>query len=259
MRAFLSSGSLRHRFLLPAVCAAAALITPLAHAAEGEPGSWDWMVAPYVWGVSFGTDLTRTEPPAGGISGDSNFDDVLSNFDGAFQVHVEGHTDHWGMFADFTYLGLAQDRDHPRFRTETDLDARLFDAAAVWSPGDERGEGLQVLAGLRYIDVDMTVIFNPTNPAFDSTVFDGSQSFTDFMVGARYTWALSDRWGLTLRGDTSFGDTEGTWNASAVADYRMKRGAWLVGYRYLSVELETDGTTTDLTMSGPMIGYGFKF
>ena len=42
----------------------------------------------------------------------------------------------------------------------------------------------------------------------------------DFMLGARYTWSLSERWGLTLRGDGSFGDTEGTWNTSAVAPKR---------------------------------------
>ena len=235
------------------------LASASAHAQAADNEGWDWMVAPYLWGVSFDTDLERTEPPAGGISSDSSFDDVLDKFDGAFQVHVEGQTDHWGVFADFTYLGLADEHEQPRFRTETDLDARLFEIAGVWSPDDQRYRGLDVFAGLRYIDVDMTVRFDPENPAFDTTTFDGSQSFNDFMVGARYTWALSDRWAVTLRGDGSSGDTEGTWNASAVANYRMKHGTWLFGYRYLSVELETGDTNTELTMSGPMIGYGFIF
>ena len=39
----------------------------------------------------------------------------------------------------------------------------------------------------------------------------------------------------------------------------MKHGAWLFGYRYLSVELETGDSNTELTMSGPMVGYGFIF
>jgi hypothetical protein len=234
-----------------------AALSPAVHAAEGE--GWEWMVAPYGWAASIGTDLQRSQPPAGGVSTDTNFDDIVDKIDGAFQIHAEGQNEHWGMFTDFTFLGLADSHDRPRFHTESDLDTRLFELAAVWSPGEGRYRGWDLFAGLRYIDVDLTVQFNPQNPAFNTTTFDGSDTFNDFMLGARYTWALSDRWGLTLRGDGSFGDTEGTWNTSAVATYRMKHGAWVFGYRYLSVELETGDTSTDLTLSGPMIGYGFIF
>lgn len=233
--------------------------SPLAQAQSASGEGWDWIVAPYGWAASIGTDLKRTQPPAGGASTDTDFKDIVDKIDGVFQIHVEGQGDHFGMFADFTYLGLADGHERPRFRTESDLDTRLFEIAAVWSPDDERYRGLDVFAGLRYIDVDLTVQFEPTNPAFPTTRFDGGETFNDFMFGARYTWSLSERWGLTLRGDGSFGDTEGTWNTSAVAQYRMKRGMWAFGYRYLSVELEPRDTNVDITMSGPMIGYGFTF
>jgi hypothetical protein len=232
-------------------------LSPSAHAADGE--GWDWMVAPYVWAVGIDTDIERTAPPAGGASNDTSFDDVLDKFDGAFLIHAEGQGDRFGMFTDFIYLGLADEHDQPRFHTESDLDSRLFELAGVWSPGDDRYRGLEVFAGLRYIDVDLSVEFDPDNPSFNSTTFDDSENFNDLMVGARYTWPLSDRWGLTLRGDGSFGDTEGTWNASVLATYRMQNGAWLFSYRYLTGELELDDTTADITLSGPMIGYGFIF
>ena len=228
-----------------------------AQAAEGE--GWDWMVAPYGWAASIGTDLDTGVPPSGGVSNDTAFDDIVDKIDGAFQIHIEGQGDHWGVFSDFTFLGLADSHDRPRFHTESDLDTRLFELAAVWSPDDERFQGLDVFAGLRYIDVDLTVQLDPENPLFDTTTFDGGETFNDFMIGARYTWALSDRWGVTLRGDGSFGDTEGTWNTSVVGSYRMKHGAWLFGYRYLSVELETGDSNTKITMNGPMVGYGFMF
>lgn len=231
--------------------------SPLTHAADGE--GWDWMVAPYGWAASIGTDLQVRQPPAGGVSTDTDFDDIVDKIDGAFQIHAEGQGDHFGMFTDFTYLGLADERDRPRFHTESDLDTRLFELAAVWSPGEDRYRGLEVFAGLRYIDVDLTIQADPENPLFNTTTIDGGETFIDFMIGARYTWALSERWGLTVRGDGSFGDTEGTWNTSGVLSYRMKHGAWLFGYRYLSVELETGDSNTDITMSGPMIGYGFRF
>src|SRR5688572_3730619 len=246
----------RHAILVTALCMAG-LFSPQASAASG--GDWQWIVEPYAWFPTIGTDLQRTLPPAGGISTDTGFDDVVDKLDGAFLIHAEGQNEHWGMFTDFIYLGLADDHDRPRFHTESDLDARLFELAGVWNPGEGRYQGLDVFAGLRYIDVDLTVQFDPVNPLFNTTTFDGSESFNDFMIGARYTWALSDRWGLTLRGDGSFGDTEGTWNTSAVVNYKMTHGAWLFGYRYLSVEFETGDTNTDLTLSGPMIGYGFTF
>ncbi|HJW45666.1 MAG TPA: hypothetical protein VJ484_04170, partial [Lysobacter sp.] len=228
------STSLRHAALGAAVCFGG-LFSPLAQAADGE--GWEWMVAPYGWFPSISTDLQRTQPPAGGISTDTSFDSIIDKIDGAFLIHAEGQNEHWGVFTDFVFLGLADERDRPRFHTESDLDARLFELAAVWSPGEGRYRGLDVFAGLRYIDVDLTVQFDPTNPAFNTTSIDAGETFNDFMIGARYTWALSERWGLTLRGDGSFGDTEGTWNASVVANYRMKSGAWLFGYRYLSVEI----------------------
>lgn len=237
------------------LCLAATSLS--TQAADGD--GWEWMVAPYGWAASIGVDLRTGEPPAGGTVVDLDFDNIIDKIDGAFQVHVEGRGDHFGMFADFTYLGLADDRSHPRFRTESDLDTRLFELAAVWSPGMERGSGIELFAGLRYIDVDLAVRLDPENPNFDTTSLDVGRSYSDLMLGIRYAWPLSDRWGLMLRGDSSFGDTDGTWNASAVLDYRMKHGAWLFGYRYLSAELESNDNRLDITMSGPMVGYGVTF
>ena len=235
----------------------AGLFPTLAQASDGQ--EWKWMVAPYAWAISLDTDLERTQPPEGGLSSDLNFDDVLNKFDGAFQMHIEGQGEQFGMFTDFTYLGLADDEQLPRFRTASDLDARLFELAAVWSPGEGPYDGLDVFAGLRYIDLDLTVDFDPENPSFNTTTFDGGDSFSDLMLGARYTWALSDRWDLVVRGDGSFGDTEGTWNASAVTSYRMTHGAWLFGYRYLAAALESEDSDIDITVHGPLIGYGFIF
>ena len=242
---------------IAALCMAAPLcFSSAANASEGE--GWDWIVAPYVWATNINTDLETSTPPSS-ASSDLTFGDVLDKLDGVFQIHAEGQGDGFGVFADFTYLGLSDSDDRPRFRTESDLDTRLFEIAAVWHPGQERFLGVDVFAGLRYIDMDLTLQLIPANPAFGRVSVDGSDSFSDFMLGARYTWALSERWGLTLRGDGSFGDTEGTWNASAVASYRTTNGAWFFGYRYLDVETETGSVNSNITMYGPQVGYGFRF
>lgn len=223
-------------------------------AAEGD--EWEWMVAPYLWAASIGTDLRTGQPPA---ETDSSFLDIIDKIDGAFQIHAEGQGERFGMFADYIFLGLEDSKDFARIGTRSDLDSQLFELAAVWSPGEDRYRGLDVFGGLRYVDVDLKVRFDPVNPVLPPVERNLDKSYSDFMLGARYTWALSDRWGLTLRGDGSFGDTEGTWNASAFAQYRVKHGAWLFGYRYLSVEVETGDSTTDITMNGPVVGFGFVF
>jgi hypothetical protein len=228
--------------------------SPAACAAESE--GWDWMAAPYLWAATIGTDVRAEVPPA---DSETEFSDIIDKLDGAFLLRLEGQGDHFGVFADFVFLGVAGDKDHPLSHSESDLDTWLIEAAGVWSPGDDRSRGLDLFAGLRYVDVDLTVQVDPQNPLFDTATIGTDKSYSDLMVGARYTWALSERWGLTLRGDGSFGDTEGTWSASAVTQYRTGNGGWLFGYRHLSVEIETGDSTTEITMSGPAIGYGFSF
>jgi hypothetical protein len=225
-----------------------------ARAAENE--GWDWMVAPYLWAASISTDLNAEAPPAGT---DSDFSGILDKIDGVFMLRLEGRGDHFGAFADVLFLSLTDDNDQRFSHTESDLDVWLVDAAAVWSPGDERSRGLGLFAGLRYVDVDLSVRVDPINPLFDTATIGTNKGYSDMLLGARYTWAFSERWGLTLRGDGSFGDTEGTWSASAIAQYRTRNGGWLFGYRYLSAEIKTGDNDTEITLSGPMIGYGFSF
>jgi hypothetical protein len=163
------------------------------------------------------------------------------------------------VFADLIFLSVADDSDRPLSHTASDLDTWLIEAAGVWNPGDDRSRGLGLFAGLRYVDVDLTVQVDPINPLFETATVGTDRSYSDLMAGARYTWAFSERWGLTLRGDGSFGETEGAWSASAIARYRTGNGGWLFGYRHLSVEIATGDSTTEITMSGPAIGYGFSF
>ncbi len=230
---------------------------PTLHAAEGD--GWEWVVAPYLWGSSVRTDLRTDRLPSGGGSLQTSFGDIVDKLDGAFQIHVDGQRDRFGMFADFTYLGLADELDLPNARLVSDQDTRLFEIAAVWNPNEGRFRGLEVFAGLRYFDVDLTVRITPADPLASPFTVDASETYSDLMLGARYHWALSERWRLTLRGDGSLGDTEGTWNTSAVFGYRTNRGAWLLGYRYLDIALEPGNNEVDSTMHGPLVGYGFVF
>jgi len=223
-----------------------------------DPG-WDWMIEPYLWGASIGTDMRTFEPPTSADSDSSFYPDVIDKLDGIFMVRVEGRNDRFGMFADFLYLGLGDDTQHRVLSTRTDLDARLLDAAFSMRFGGERYSGLDVFGGLRWIDLDMTVRFEPDNPAFEPRTLDAGRHYADFLVGARYAWQLSERWGMNVRADGSLGQTEGTWSASLMGNYLTGNGTWMFGYRYMEAELGNDNSDVKLSLSGPLLGYAFRF
>jgi len=243
------------RFRLPALAALAmAIASPQASAS----GDWEWVVAPYLWGAGIKTDMKSESPPVEGDS-DERFVDLIDELDGVFQLHVEGQEDQWGFFGDFSYLGLASEDDRDLFHAETDIDVRLVELAGVWSPGDGRYEGWDMFGGLRQVDLDFNVDFDPVNPVFDNTRVHLSKTFNDFMLGARYTAPISDKWSVTLRGDGSWGDTDGTWGASAMFARKTEHGSWLLGYRYLDGSFKNDDTDLDVTLSGFQVGYAFRF
>ena len=201
---------------IAALCIAAPLcFSSAANAAEGE--GWDWMVAPYVWAASIGTDLeTRTPPSA--ASTDTDFGDIVDKIDGAFQIHAEGQGEQLGRVRRLHLPWPGRQQRSPALPYRI----RPRYAAVRAGRGLEPGRGTFPRRGcvrrtaLHRHGPDGAARSRRTRRSTDVSV-DGGDTFNDFMLGARYTWALSDRWGLTLRGDGSFGDTEGTWNASAVA------------------------------------------
>lgn len=227
-------------------------------AAPAAANEWDWSVAPYTWASSIRSDIQTSRPPINGSS-EMHFADILDKLDGAFQVHVEGGGDKFGVFADFTYLGISDTRTGNFATTKTDLDTRLFEAAWVWKIGGQRDQGFDVFGGIRFIDADLKVEINPENPQLSGRVLDVGDNYLDAMFGGRYTWATADRWRVTARTDITTGQTEGTWSASLMAGYQARHGTWLLGYRHLDVELESAGVRTDLTMTGPVLGYAFTF
>lgn len=224
------------------------------HAASSD--SLTWVAAPYIWvptvDATFNDRSGSGNPDVG--EGES---DIMDKLDGAFLGHLETQGDHWGVFGDMVFLGLGDDYNGSRVSIDSELDAGIYELAAVWSPGDDRYRGFEAFGGIRYMSVELQLDFDPVNPALSSRSVDFDEDFTDFLIGARYTVALSDKWNFAVRGDTSFGDSEGTWNVSGLFSRDMGPGALVFGYRYFSAELKPNDNTLELDLYGPEIGYAF--
>ncbi len=250
---------MRAKMTLKALTVAALLGTaiPVSDALAAEDGGWAWSLTPYLWAPSISTSFKIDVPP---IEGDNTtrFKDIVSKINFALPLHLEGQGDEWGVLSDVMYLSLSQKTESARFRTDTSQKIGQFELAATWNPGGGAREGFQAFGGLRYIwgQVGLRIdpLFTP-NATKDLSVDKG---FADLMLGARYTARLSDRWDLTMRGDGSWGSTDGVYGAAGRFAYHTSNGAWLFGYRWQRQNLSTAGKSLTIDLYGPEVAYAFK-
>lgn len=104
-------------------------------------------------------------------------------------------------------------------------------------------------------DWSLTLVADPSRTGNISI----KKSFLDFMIGVRYRGSFNERGGYSVRGNGSWGGTEGTCSASAHASYRLNNGKWVFGYRYIVTDLNVLSPNLSLQLYSPIIGYTFKF
>jgi hypothetical protein len=102
--------------------------------------------------------------------------------------------------------------------------------------------------------------FLPHNPAFPDTNFKADEDLQRLHAGRALHLAAVGALDAHLRGDGSWGDTAGTWGASAVVTYASR--ARLLGLRLPRCSTAISRTTiptSQIRMSGFEVGYGFRF
>jgi hypothetical protein len=242
------------------ICVAALLLilTPiLATANEAE-----WLVAPYVWL----SDVTLDQ--SSGVSGGISASDLLDKTDSVGMIRIEAARNRWGFTVDYLWLGISEGATIPLpppftgFDLLVDLDVSILELGGFFRTSGS-DSGVDYLFGVRNINVDKTLLATPGGGG-PTQRFDGNSEFTDAFVGARFLHRFNDKWDLNLRGDYGFGDSEGTLNLLATVGYRFnKTFALNLGYRDMSIEFEEniggEIETTDIGMSGPILGFLFRF
>ena len=221
--------------------------------ARADSQDTDWLGIVYLWGAGISVD---TKDASAGI----DFNDLIDSLEMAGMGHVEVQGDTLGGFVDVVFVGVGSNESLPNFHLNTDNDTSAMDLAMIWSPGAERMTGIELYGGLRYIANDFHLVVDPDPPALPTFSTGENKSYTDLLVGARYIAPLSDRWRLTFQGDLSGGDTEGTWSLGAYAAYVMGQHRFIAGYKHLEMDLESgQGNSLTVTMSGPVLAYGYAF
>ena len=236
----------------------AVLWLPFSPVLAQDTGTVNWSITPYFWASDTSLDLTVEDTDInGGV--EIPFSDLLDVLDTAFQIHVEGGKGKLSAFADLTFLETSDTIERPVLEIRTNSKQTFIDAAlAYWPQGV--GSQLNVYGGVRYTEFDDRYDF--ALGADPLVTRRSSQDYFDVLLGVRYRFDLSDRWGLLTRGDVSFGDTEGTWLLQGLFAYSVGKrqlNRILFGYQYKVAEFKDGGLNSDYTFSGPMAGFNFRF
>jgi hypothetical protein len=234
-----------------AACAAALMLCNTGARADSQ--DTDWLAIVYLWGSGISIDAQDQ-------SVNIAFDDLIDDLEMSFMGHVEAQGDDFGGFVDVVYVGTGDNEARTNFDVNVDNDTTAMDLAMVWSPGAARMTGFELYGGLRYVDNDFRLVADPVPPALPTVTTGSDSSYYDVLFGARYIAPLSQNWRLTLSGDISGGDTEGTFSVGAFAGYRAGRHHFIGGYKHFEMDLESGaGGDLTVTMTGPVIAYGFSF
>jgi hypothetical protein len=234
------------------------MLTPMISTADET----EWLVAPYVWLSDI--TLDQSSGPGGSISAS----DLLDKSDAVGMIRVEAARNRWGFTLDYVWLAVSDGVFLPSpplpvsIDVIAELDTAIVELGGFFRPsGDDHG--VDYLFGIRNTNTEKTLLLTPGGGG-PTERFDSDETFTDAFAGLRYLHRFNDHWDLALRGDYSFGDTEGTLNLLASVGFRFNSTFALnLGYRHLAVEFEDSSSgvseTTDIEMSGPLLGFVFRF
>lgn len=263
--------NLHRRFSLAAVVFAASLgFSPQ----QSHADDLTWTVAPYLWASDVAMDVAVNGDPVLGV--DASFSDILDKLDMAFMGHIELSSDTFGAFFDGIYISLADDQvinlgpGGPilgDLLVDVSLKMNIYEFGGFYrmGSGEVGSSAFDIIGGIRLVDVVQNVDIVLPGPGATpvNKVIDASE--TDIFVGARLSGKLTEKWHYKLRADYAGGGTEGTVNGLAAVGYTFGEGLFSLdlGYRYLNIELKNEdgaGTTeTEITMSGPVLGFIFTF
>ena len=262
------------RYVSVAVLLVSALwaATPTTALAQGV----DWTIAPYFWASDVGVDTTINGDPALGV--DVPFSDLIDKLDGAFMFRVEARGPVFGAYFDFITISLADSGSTPigpggpilgDLLTDTSLDLDIIELAGTyrWGEAVPGSVAVDAIVGIRYVDISQALDITLPGPGAGEIDRGISASEYDFMLGARALGYFSENWTWRLRADYSGGGTDGIVNLLGTIGWRFgstNQFALEGGYRHMTLEFSDNlgggvRSTSDITMSGPLLGFLWTF
>lgn len=218
-------------------------------------GDWQNEFTVYGWlsdisgEVKNGTDFTY------------NIDDIVDSMQMVLMGGYEGRINRFSVIGDMVYLNVGNEEDVAipagSATADVDLTSLVISGAVGYDLVQSDEVRLSVVAGLRYLDMELES--DLTVGGTEVPAASGSQDMLDGTIGIRGYFAFGDNWFLPYYADVGTGDSDISYQLFGGVGYQFGWGDVRVGYRHLCVEMEDEKLMEDLTISGPIIGMGFRF
>ncbi len=255
---------------LRVICAFLGLLAAISVNADDQPTGWQpgFTIAPYGWLAGLdGTIGSRADDPDdGGITLPSRLDITTDEewSEIGFMFYGEWRGDRWTAFFDSVWANVSQDGDVklgnllPASDAEVTFDGNIYQVGVGYKVLDRGRSYMTVYGGGRYYDVEAKTEAKggllPKKIEASTT-----RSWSDAVVGARWSHDLGQRWNVFLLADYGFGDSESVWQIFGTLGYKFSWGSILGGYRYMNLDYETSSYKINLSLSGPTLGASFTF
>jgi hypothetical protein len=134
------------RALLLTFMLCASLTAKMAEA-DTPDGGMNWFFTPYVWMSD--TSIKASINDRTIAEGEIEFPDMIDKVEAAFQGHLEGYWEHFGFFADMTYISAQDDSGHDGISVDAEVDTGIVELAAVYNIPGKGLDGLSLFAAGR--------------------------------------------------------------------------------------------------------------
>jgi opacity protein-like surface antigen len=237
----------------------------------GEPDGWHYEFTPYLMTAGLNGDV--------GVRGvttpvDASFGDILDNLDAGFMGHFMAGKGPWTLGLEAVYMNLESESSGAVTgpggmvsvggRLDVDTSLYIYQGTVAYRVLDDATR-VDLLGGVRFTELDadlrVAVDFTPgiVFPGGDNVV-SGSESWADFVVGARVLHPLNDTWALMGYADLGGGGSDFTYQLMAGVNWAFGENlSAKLGWRYLDWDYEDGGSVWDMAASGPYLGLGIRF
>jgi hypothetical protein len=245
-----------------ATLALSIVATARAVAQEVNEG-WKVSITGYAWAPAYDNDVK--DSATGQTSHSSaSFTDWIGNLR-SVPVIVKGEAqyDRVGVIGDLIYLPLSQSSTINRpilgpIKVKTDVTTTTATAAGFYRAYQTDQLNIDLLGGFRYVKLELGLDVNGPRAGFSS---DPSASFTEAIVGARATQRLGTKTSVTGYGDYGgFGGSKTVWQLIGTLNYQWTpKATAFAGWRHFVIEVDKSRLSSDVTMSGPLLGLTYRF
>ncbi len=224
---------------------------------QNQDSEWTVQLTPYVWATALSGEV---RPLAAGpkLDFDESFADVLENLDGAFFLTGLARKNRLVLFGDLSWASSSQSGlVGPGVPASGRIRQTWGTLAAGYRVTQGPAATLDLLLGARAWNTNASVSVPVLGLSAESTF-----NFVDPLLMARSNLRFAPRWSALIYGDVGgFGvGSEQTFQVVGTLNYQVSEQFFLsAGYRYLTLDYQSDGRELDLQINGPVVGATWRF